>query len=603
MGTGASENIAISVSTSAELSPLKATEAELTTLGKSATAAATGTNALTVSAAQMKDALAKTGGDLNAAAKLLGTQKTATEQVTVATTALATTTVKTAAVQSTALVTTAKAVDVQSTAIAKIPTGVRTATNAIGMLSQAAVVGTGSIGSMVSAVGALSTGLGTLATSAKAVAAATWLTLLIQAGVLAYGVIHGFKQQVKDLNNELGDLASERKGVIDVLGGDDLGQKIEQINHAAEKQILQAKEISFLYKGQREEIIAGINTNRQKSIELANTQFRNEVAARAKERQDRIAAGALDLQLAQDRAVRTKTEFELSLEQIDVEQRQHDTEIRNSFIRRSASGAIIDLTAQEIEQVNTLLEQNFALTRTKKDQLGQEIALARQQASAAQLQGSDKLTDRFQGRLQEIELERQAQIRATGDVVTANKNAEQQKRALSRETLAATADALKSIEEITANSDNTRTKAANNFAKNFRAVIIGAKAAEAAVDSLKAFASVPAHLAVGDFAGAGLAALAGTQLAAAAAIGFSEAGGGGRAGGGGGGGSSPGSSSSTFAPRGDALGGNVVVNLYTTDPYGGENIRKVSWLLQRGDITKRPIYVPATADLRMGAQN
>lgn len=591
MGTAAAETVALRVESSANLAGIEAARAKLGDLGKTAASIQGNVNAQigafealgktvdTKSAAAVQGYRAQ-GDALSANLVRLGATDTEINRVGASIAKLE------RAAGASLLVPTSP----QSTSLVALPARARTAANAMGVLSQAAVMSTGSISSMVTAVGSLSTGLSSLATSAKAVAAATWITLLIQAGTLVYGVVHGVKQQLKEFDQQLGDLASERKGILDTLGGDDLAAKLEQINRASDKQIAQAKEISFLYKGQREEIIGGINKNRERSIALATTQHRNEMAARAEERQAQINNGAIELRLEQDRADARKDDYQLSLQANEANRQQREAEIRRSFERRSASGAIIALNAQEIEQLNTLLQQNTDIAHAQGEQLriARERSLQLQTAQA--LQGSDSLTERFRGRLEEIEIERQAAIKATGDVYTANVIAEEKKRALYRQTANVANESAKTFYQVLQSSHDKNLKAVSTFAENIRRVLIGADAARAAVKGFIEGAEAVASLAVGDFRGAALHGTAAAQFAAAAAVGFREAGGGGSGGGGGGGGGPSG----TFAQtREREASGNVTVVLQVVDPNSRDAVAETSYQLQRAGVLNRPVYAPA----------
>jgi hypothetical protein len=60
-----------------------------------------------------------------------------------------------------------------------------------------------------------------------------------------------------------------------------------------------------------------------------------------------------------------------------------------------------------------------------------------------------------------------------------------------------------------------------------------------------------------------------------------------------------GSGASAFTPADQNRNGNVVVNLLTTDPYSRENIMIASYELQRAGILKRPLYVPPTRGMSL----
>jgi hypothetical protein len=657
MGTSASENIAIAVTTSAELSGTRAARSDLGALGQesakvtqqldktnaaaaavgaSTTTAAAGTNKLTVSAAQMNAALQASGGDLQKAAQLAAAQataattaSTAVQQQAAATTAAATATVTaqatvaaatnvaseasanltaatnaTTAAQATAVAkapalakaqaTVAQQTNATATAVGKIPPQARTATNALGILAQAAVSGQGSIAGMATAVGNLSVGLATVATNAKIAAGATALGLIVQLGALAYGIFDGFQKKTKELNNELADLASKGRGLDDALAGKDLAQRLEQINRAADKEIEHAKEIKF-HGAERAKIIAQINANREKEIALANEQADNERAARSAERNAQISLGSYQEQIEKDRAEGKKTEIQLQLQANEAQRLQRAVEIDQQFRRRSSSGEIIQLNREEIVQRDELLRQNDAISHSLGEQLRIEQQIVLQSNTARRLQGSDKLTDRIQGRLEEIELERRAEIQRTGDVYNATLDAEQKKRLLYRETARQANENAKTIFDILRSTNDKTLKAVGTFGENLRRVVVGAEAARALVRAATEGAEAIASLAIGDFRGAALHGAAAVQFGAAAALGARESlGGGGSGGGGGGGGGAASAVGSTYATKERSEGSPVIVNLFTTDPYNRENIQIASYQLQRARITNRPIYVPPT---------
>lgn len=651
MGTSANENIAIGVTTTADLSGLKSARAETTALGTetkrvadqvvaatasaakgeetlatAATKATTETGKLVVSAEAMASALARTGGDLQKAAQLaaaetraaqglaagatevaaaatqaaastteLATSATkataaetsltgsliaALEKATAATTALEKTTAATTTLGATATKTAA----VQTTAVKKVASETKQGTQAIIALSNAAATGTGSVTAMANAVGNLATGLASVSKNARIAAGASALGLIITVGAAAYGIFKSYTDKTEELGEKLKDLQSEGRGLGAALGGDDLRGKIEQINRAADKEILALKEINF-HGEQRKAIEAQLNANRTRSIDLANTQFQNEQKARSAERETQITVGRSGLALEQERLTAKRNDLQLSLQANEAERTQRAQEIAQSFVRRSASGEIVKLTAEEVRQRQILLDLNDAQARALGEQLRNENILAVRAAEASRLQGSENLGDRFRGRLEEIELERAAEIQALGDVEGATLNSEQKIRALRRETARQASTDAKTIFDAFRSSSNASLKAIGAFGENLRRIAIGAEAARAAVRAAVETGEAIASFAVGDFAGGALHGAAALQLGAAAALGFRESLGGGGGGGAGGGGGGLG-----FRPKESGGGGNVTIILQTVDPNSRENIRNVSYHLQRQGILKVPIY-------------
>jgi hypothetical protein len=117
-------------------------------------------------------------------------------------------------------------------------------------------------------------------------------------------------------------------------------------------------------------------------------------------------------------------------------------------------------------------------------------------------------------------------MQAGVDEVTATRSAEDQKRRLYLETARIVAASLRSVQDITSNSNNERTKAIYNFVKNLRAIELGYEAVRATILSLREGGEALAAAGRGDFAGAALHGAAAIKFAATAALAGSEAGGG-----------------------------------------------------------------------------
>ncbi|MDP9202293.1 MAG: hypothetical protein M3P26_10250 [Gemmatimonadota bacterium] len=119
--------------------------------------------------------------------------------------------------------------------------------------------------------------------------------------------------------------------------------------------------------------------------------------------------------------------------------------------------------------------------------------------------------------------------------------------------------------------------------------------------AVRQFVRAAASFAAGDFSGAARHAAAGVLATAGAreVAQLGEMGGGGGRSYGGGAGS--GGGGSTFEPRNSTEGqGPLVVNLYSQNPYGNEQIQQVKFLLGRADILKRGgIQIPPTSGLRV----
>lgn len=614
MGTSASENIAIAVTTTSDVTGLKNARTELGALGTTAASLSTNVNAqigafealgktVDVKSAAAVQAYRAQGDALSANLIRLGATDAEVNRVGTSISKL----------ERAAGASLLDPKSPQSIGLSALPTKARTAASGIGILTQAAVQGSGSLSGMAMAVGNLASGLGSLATSAKALAVANWLAIIIQLSATVGEAFLGFGKKTRELNIELGDLQSKGRGVSEALGGDDLAQKMEQINQAANDEIKKLNEIGILEKAQdklftehalqRIAIGQTIRANQQKDIALAQTQFNNEREARRVEKAEQISGSILSLQLEQDRAKGMKNEFDLQQQQLENEHRLQATEIANSFIRRAANGAIIDLTADEIDQLNSLLLLNDALTKSKEAQLSTEAALFRESARTAQLQGSDNAGDRIAGRLDEIEDEKNAEIRAGIAVTAATVTAEQKKRALFAETAKQANDNAKSIFDVLRSTNDKTLKAVGTFGENLRRVVVGAEAARALVRAAVEGAEAIASLAIGDFRGAALHGAAALEFGSAAALGARESlgGGGGGSSGGAGAGAGGGGGSGTFTPSTASQAAPVVVNLYTQNPYSGDAIQVASYWLNRNGILNRPIWLPPTTGLYGGA--
>jgi hypothetical protein len=106
-------------------------------------------------------------------------------------------------------------------------------------------------------------------------------------------------------------------------------------------------------------------------------------------------------------------------------------------------------------------------------------------------------SDRVQGRLEEIELERQAEIQRTGDVYNANaRRRAEEARAVSRHGEQANENA-KTIFDDAPQHEHKTLKAVGTFGENLRRIVIGAEAARALVRAAVEGAEAIASLAIG----------------------------------------------------------------------------------------------------------
>jgi hypothetical protein len=638
MGTAAAENVAIHISTTADLSGSDAARTELGALGAESAKLTTETNKLEVSQEQMRKALAATGGDLQKAAQLAIAQTTATEGLAAATDQLAGAEqreteqteqssqtdekkirsmglLEIAAIKednALALAAERRAVrdaaelqrmgQIEAAAYAedaarsasaqkaevagaKVSGSARTAANALGIMTQAAMTGNGSLAGMATAAGGLATGLSAVSTNAKLAAGAAGIGALVTVGVLLYEVYKKAKEEVTatvsaSFNEHLQNLtftnmkremdaakkradeataaaaAAATGDIRDILPGtaSSNAQKV-QAQAIADYEALQ-KRVAALRAQERDRAIELAQSSRDQiasnKLDLALEQQRAQAAGRFNIEHDKEVAETL--KGYEDRFGAAQSEFALRAQQIETERKQQAAAIDQQFRHRDASGQIVALTGQEVKLRATLVDQNNQIAAAKRIELeaDREAALIAGQIALKGL--SDNVNDRTQGRLLQIEQERQAQIKATGDILTANETAEAKKRALYRETAQAANDNAKTIFDVFRSSSNSTLKAIGTFGENLRRIAIGAEAARALVRAAVESGEAIASLAVGE------------------------------SGGGGGGGSS------TFTPSQQPAGGTTVINLITKDPYGKESINQVSYQLQRNGTLNVPIY-------------
>lgn len=297
-----------------------------------------------------------------------------------------------------------------------------------------------------------------------------------------------------------------------------------------------------------------------------------------------------------------------------VEEAKANHDLQQKFIvdiQKRKAGDLDVFTQRRLEVERTYKDEQDQVRKLKtlsKDAADQTIALAHQNRDAelaaikaeqeavrerARVDvglGSDNVITRHQARMQQIADQRDADIKAGIDVLTATERMEQRKRQIYRETMQAASADAKTIVDVLLDSGSKQVKAVGQAADTVRRVLIGAQAAHAAVEAAIEAGKAIGSLATGDFRGAGLHAAAAAELGKAAALGAKESlGGGGNSGGSGGGGGT------TFTPRERGEGGGAqVLNLYTVDPYSREAISVVSYELGRSGVLKKPINIPPT---------
>jgi hypothetical protein len=601
MGTGAGDNIAIQIQTTADVTGVVATRKETTALGAETTRVAKQITDATTAAAAGENSLAA-----------------ATTKASSASTALTKTT--------------AKAAGSQTTALAAVPAQAKTAANALGILSQAALSGQGSLAGMAAAAGNLATGLATVSKSAKVAAGATGIGLLITVGTIAYEIFEGFKKKSEELGHTLQDLQSEGRGLSDAIGGDELGQRLEQINHAAEKEIRQLNELSYLQKeinkSELESVKAAIRANALKSTTLATQEHQR---AMAKEQ------AGLDVQAATSAEQKYQAQLKLIKLQGEDQRRRglKGSEAAETGtlleLQRPANEALIQAQTQAnqlaTQRLDTRAAEKAAITAQYDDEirgldqmvlkegmrdelkaayvakqkaalglLADEIQLANESARIDLMTSSTDRDEQFRGRLAQIEAERDAQIKAGVDVVVATQAAEQKRQQIILQSNALTSRSWAALGLAMERALVTAIGANQSLGKVLTATLLSpiVKELQALAESEALKAGL--HFLAGDLVG-GAAHTAGAALAAAAAAKIAAQGGLNSSGGGGNAAAAAAAAGPNYSPvQGGGGGGSVTVNLYTVDPTSGAIVNYIGWRLQRQGVLKQPLVQPINAN-------
>jgi hypothetical protein len=294
------------------------------------------------------------------------------------------------------------------------------------------------------------------------------------------------------------------------------------------------------------------------------------------------------------------SEFEQERNRLEADTVQRMEAISREYLQqRDAAGHLLPLTDEQKSKLADLLGIEVELSRLRREEIAEREKIAQANATIAFLRERGGAADVFTARMAEIEIQREAETRLYGDVALVAERAEFRKRQLYRETAKEAGKAFEQIHDAFINSSSRDLKAIAHIADSVRRLQIGAEAALAAVESARQFAKVPGALAAGNPVAAALHALSGTQLAAAAALGFREAlgsgGGGGAAGGGGVG------AGTTFEPdRATEGGGATTVNLWTIDPDSPSRIARTTWLINRNRVLGRQMFIPPTTGFHGG---
>jgi hypothetical protein len=597
------ENIAIGIQTSADNSGIAETRSGLNELASAATSATTeiaaatneATNAenqfsaavaeaaaagrdFNVTQDQMRAALTETNGNHIAAVQLLREQATAQHEAALAaqqqTAALeeeaaAATQVVAAADQEIAAERQVAAAD-RATTIAteelivateqkdaamaganaqmgRIPAQARTAANSLSVLTQAAVAGKGGISGIANAAGGLAFGLAALVP--ELALAAYGIGALVTVGTLLYEVWE------KD------------------------AEKRERLNAAIAKSLAQDPALEAYIKAQEEasKLSATIADETAAATDRA-TLSSDEAAARAVQR-------AAQRRIEEIRQLKITEGEKTTL--IVAEERDRDAQLDAIAAQRQRQdeqrARSLDATMQEETQAaidrRTLTEEGAAEAQVVREERRRE-----EEIRALQINEDEKTR-----LILEAQADRDARLAEIAKQA-ADKRAEQEKRDADR--------AAEEFRRIVLSGVNAAITSSESYVQAVTRALL-----TPIVNYLESVAEsqivdAAAEAAFGNFVGAaqhaGVAALAIAGARKVASIGGLNSSGGGSSAGaysGGGGGS-------TFTPSTTAQGqGGTVVNLYTLNPYSGEAINRVSYLLQRNGVLNQPIYVPATNGL------
>lgn len=494
----------------------------------------------------------------------------------------------------------------------RIPPHARSAANALSMLSSAAIYGTGSINGMLVASGGLATGLASLSKSASVAAAASGIGAIVTvAGIAALALYNMGKSaqvsqmQLDNLKNFSADTvmtnlaqirAARDQALEDAVAAADAGYltrlgKMLTANLATKEGrallVGGGADFSALDKAnQLSEAATKIALEKVKAERLRvlamTDQMNLQIAINARQIEGQTGAqGILDVVGRQTYELYTQEDLEAK-------------RIRASFIVRDANGHILALTGAQTRQMDTLLEQNVKLTDLQAKQIKQAKEIAdevyRRTTATSEAAGGN-LWERHQDRLAQIEAEAKADIKAGRDKADVEAMTAAKIRAMRRETAKQAAQDANTLTSVLISSGSKQIRAVGHAADTIRRVVIGAQAAHAAVESAIEAGKAIGSAAAMDWRGAALHGMAALELAKAAALGAQESLGGGR-GASGGGGAGSGGGGSTFEPRNSTEGqGSLVVNLFSQNPYGAEQIQSVQYLLNRAEILKRPAAI------------
>lgn len=499
----------------------------------------------------------------------------------------------------------------------RVPGSARTAANALSLLGNAALYGTGSVNGMIVASGGLATGLAALSKSATVAAAASGIGAIVTIAALAATALYRMgdaakvsQTQVDALKNFTaanvqtnlaGIRAARDQAQADALKAADAGW-LERFNKMTAANLMTEE-------GRRVAAGGGVDFSKmekanqltEEATKITLEKLRAErlrVLALADQARYQERSNALEIIGAKATEGSLDT-FQRRRQEIITQAKIEDDQQRKQFEFRNEAGVLIHTN---VDAMNRLIAQHRILTDIQLHELTQAEQLAnaayKRTVATAVAAAGDSAADRYAAKLDEINANADLDLKAGHDAVEVERNKQAQIRALRKDTWRQAGEDAKSLTNVLIDSGSKQVRAVGHAAETIRRVVIGAQAAHAAVEAAIEGGKAIGSLAAFDFRGAALHGAAALELAKAAALGAQESLGGGVPSGGGGGAGAGSGGGSTFEPRSGTEGqGMVTINLLSQNPYGAEQIQQVSYLLQRGEILKRPIPIGPTTQL------
>lgn len=343
-----------------------------------------------------------------------------------------------------------------------------------------------------------------------------------------------------------------------------------------------------------------------KEIPLSAAEIRMQatLVGQAREKRDLAVAIATATQLERDTKALNASQSRLDAlgDELNVTssiERQHNAILRQYSAESDALGPIQTLNEYQLEQ----LRQMGVIREGNLKLLEREFLLRGTLSVLERGSRSENVGESYSAQMKLIEAQRLEDIKKNGYTeVEATARAEEKKRQLRKQTTEQTKRDFRTVEDVLLASNSRQIKAVGHAVQTIRRLEIGVEGSKAAVKALREGAESLASFAMGDFRGGALHLASAAQFAAVAALAAQESLGGGSSAGGGGGGGGGTSGAGTFEPRSSTEGqGALVLNVYSQNPYGAEQIQSVQYLLNRAEILKRPaaIQIAPTNGLRV----